>query len=152
MSGNVGRPPGPLSLTDRLEIQELIARYNWAIDTRDGVGVANTFTANGIFDGGRIVQGRDQLIAFGELRDRPPTPAGVGSQHWVTNLVLAGDNLRIHARSFFIRHNVVDNGVVASTNLGYYYDEIVYFDGRWLFEKRRWRRWPPADGELDQST
>jgi hypothetical protein len=151
MSGNVGRVPGPLSLADRLAIQELIARYNWAIDTRDGVGVANTFTADGSFDGGRIAQGRDELIAFGELRDRPPWPAGVGSQHWVTNLVLEGNNVRVHARSFFIRQNV-DNGVVASTNLGYYHDEIVNIEGRWLFEKRRWRRWPPTDREIDQST
>ncbi|MGH2520200.1 MAG: nuclear transport factor 2 family protein, partial [Chloroflexota bacterium] len=33
-----------VSATDRRDIEELIARYNWAIDTRDGEGVAATFT------------------------------------------------------------------------------------------------------------
>ena len=71
----------PLSLADRLEIRELIARYNWAIDTRDGVAVADTFVPDGVFDGGRVFRGREELIAFGELRDRPPAAAGTGSQH-----------------------------------------------------------------------
>ena len=134
----------PLSLADRLEIRELIARYNWAIDTRDGVGVADTFVADGVFDGGRILRGREELIAFGELRDRPPAQPGTGSQHWVTNLVFEGDHSRVRLKSFFIRHNI-ENGVVKSTNLGYYRDVVVNVEGRWLFERRRWRLWPPSD-------
>jgi len=136
----------PLSLADRLAIRELIARYNWAIDTRDGVGVADTFVADGIFDGGRIVRGREALIAFGASRDRPPAAPGIGSQHWVTNLVIEGNHSRVRVKSFFIRHNI-DNGVVTSTNLGYYRDDIVNVEGRWLFERRRWRLWPPSDND-----
>jgi hypothetical protein len=135
--------PEPLSLADRIEIRELIARYNWAIDTRHGVGVADTFTADGIFDGGRIWRGREELIAFGELRDRPPAEPGTGSQHWVTNLVFDGNHSRVHLKSFFIRQNI-ERGMVTSTNLGYYRDELVNLDGRWLFERRRWRLWPPS--------
>ena len=139
-----GAEPEPLSLADRVEIRELIARYNWAIDTRDGVGVADTFTPDGVFDGGRIWRGREELIAFGDLRDRPPTEPGVGSQHWVTNLVFEGNHARVHLKSFFIRQNI-ERGTVTSTNLGYYRDVLVNVDGRWLFERRRWRLWPPSD-------
>jgi uncharacterized protein (TIGR02246 family) len=143
-----GVEPEPLSLADRIEIRELIARYNWAIDTRDGVGVADTFIADGVFDGerGEPVRGRDQLIAFGELRHRPPAEPGSGSQHWVTNLVFEGHHARARVKSFFIRQNV-ERGSVTSTNLGYYRDDLVNVDGRWLFERRRWRLWPPADGD-----
>jgi hypothetical protein len=144
MSGPDAQPA--LSLADRIEIRELIARYNWAIDTRDGVGVANTFIPDGIFDGerGHLVRGREALIAFGGLRDRPPAEPGVGSQHWVTNLVFEGSHARAHVKSFFIRQNV-ENGVVKSTNLGYYRDDLVNVDGHWLFERRRWRLWPPSN-------
>jgi hypothetical protein len=138
----------PLSLADRLGIQELIARYNWAIDTRDGVGVADTFVPDGIFDGGGIVRGREALIAFGALPNRPPAEPGSGAQHWVTNLVFDGDHSRARVKSFFIRQNVED-GVVTSTNLGYYRDDVVNVDGGWLFERRRWRRWPPADAAAE---
>jgi hypothetical protein len=138
----------PLTLADRIEIRELIARYNWAIDTRDGLGVADTFIPDGVFDGERSqpVRGREALIAFGELRNRPPAPPGVGSQHWVSNLVFEGNRARAHVKSFFIRQNV-ENGVVKSTNLGYYRDDLVNVDGRWLFERRRWRLWPPAEAD-----
>ena len=139
-----GSEAEPLSIVDRFEIRELIARYNWAIDTHDGVGVADTFVADGVFDVGRVVRGREELVAFGELRDRPPAKPGTGSQHWVTNLVFEGNHSRVHLKSFFIRHNI-DNGVVTSTNLGYYRDVLVNVDGRWLFEQRRWRLWPPSD-------
>jgi uncharacterized protein (TIGR02246 family) len=141
-----GAEPEPLSLADRDEIRELIARYNWAIDTRDGVGVANTFIADGVFDGerGQLARGREELIAFGELRHRPPAEPGVGSQHWVTNLVFEGNHARVYLKSFFIRQNI-DRGTVTSTNLGYYRDDLVNVDGRWLFERRRWRLWPPSD-------
>ena len=63
--------------------------------------------------------------------DRRPAP-GTGSQHWVTNLVFEGNHSRVRLKSFFIRHNI-DNGVVTSTNLGYYRDDVVNADGRWLF-------------------
>ena len=140
--------PETLSLADREEIRELIARYNWAIDTRDGVGVADTFIPDGVFDGerGQLVRGREELIAFGELRHRPPAEPGVGSQHWVTNLVFEGNHARVYLKSFFIRQNI-ERGTVTSTNLGYYRDDLVNVDGRWLFERRRWRLWPPADAD-----
>jgi hypothetical protein len=139
---------GPLSAVDRLEIRELIARYNWAIDTRDGLGVADTFTADGVFDGATIFRGRDELIGFGELRHRPPALPGVGAQHWTTNLVLDGNSQRVKARMYFIRENV-DNGSVSAGVLGYYNDELVKVDGRWLFASRRFRTWPPTTDAED---
>lgn len=56
---------GSLSLADRLEIQELIARYCWALDTRDGDAYAATFIPDGVFQGiGSRGRGHDELQAL----------------------------------------------------------------------------------------
>ena len=41
-----------LSAADRLEILDLVARYNHLMDGRDAEGWAECFTPDGVFDGG----------------------------------------------------------------------------------------------------
>ena len=132
----------PLTASDRLEIQELVARYCWAIDTRDGQGVANTFTPDGFFDGGRRFEGREQLIGFGRGDHVPPNRPETAAQHWVTNMVLEGDTTAATAHSYFVRHSIID-GTPSVARVGYYVDELVKVDGRWLFKSRTYRDWPP---------
>jgi hypothetical protein len=50
---------------DRAEIQNLQARYMFALDFRDGTEYASTFTEDGIFDytAGKI-RGREAIAAF----------------------------------------------------------------------------------------
>ena len=133
----------PLTPGDRLEIEELVARYCWAIDTRDGEALADTFTPDGAFDGGRRFEGREQLVSFGRGDHVPPNRPETAAQHWVTNMVLAGDANAVTARSYFVRHSIVDNAPVLA-RVGYYVDELVKVDGRWLFKNRRYRDWPPS--------
>ena len=54
-----------ISLDDRMAILDLCSRYNYHIDTGASAAWADTFTADGVFDGpvGRA-QGRDELVAF----------------------------------------------------------------------------------------
>jgi hypothetical protein len=136
----------PLSLLDRVEIEELIARYNWAIDTSDGPGLADTFTADGAFVGTREFRGREALIGFGAGTHHGPIPP---AQHWVTNMVLEGDTELARLKAYFVRQNVED-GQVITTNLGYYDDELVRVEGRWLFSVRRFILWPPAAARDDR--
>ncbi len=132
----------PLSLADRLEIQELISRYNWAIDTHDGPGVADTFTPDGVFEGvGRSFEGREALVGFGAGTHLTEASLSKGSQHWVTNLVLEGDSNAVIARSMFTRQNV-DGDRYYTGPIGHYRDEIVKVAGRWPFKKRLYRNWP----------
>jgi len=136
----------PLTAEDRLEIQELVARYCWAIDTGDGEALADTFTADGAFDGGRRFEGRDQLVGFGRGDHVPPNRTETAAQHWVTNMVLSGNSTAATGRSYFVRHSIVDGSPLVA-RVGYYVDELVKDNGRWLFKNRRYRDWPPRDDE-----
>ena len=132
-----------LSVADRLDIQELVARYNWAIDTHDGEGVAATFVPDGAFEmGARFIQGHDALVAFGSGVHLPPRPATWGNQHWVTNMVLEGDAERVTARSYLARHTV-DGEEKGVATIGHYLDQLVKLDGHWRFQHRLFRNWPP---------
>ena len=71
-----------LSDADRLEIEELVYRYNHATDAGDGDTRADLFTEDGIFVApGRDLRGRDAI--------RAATRAS-GRRHGVNNLVLDG--------------------------------------------------------------
>ena len=48
--------------------------------------------------------------------------------------------------SYFAAHRVDETGVFTTGSLGYYYDEVVKVDGWWLFARRHFRPWPPAEG------
>lgn len=133
----------PLTVSDRLEIEELVARYCWAIDTRDGEALADTFTADGAFDGGRRFEGREQLVSFGRGDHVPPNRPETAAQHWVTNMVFSGNTNAATTRSYFVRHSIVDGAPVLA-RVGFYVDELLKIDGRWLFKNRRYRDWPPT--------
>ncbi len=135
----------PLTATDRLEIQELVARYCWAIDTHDGEALADTFVPDGAFDGGRRFEGRDQLVSFGRGDHLPANRTETAAQHWVTNMVLTGTATAVVARSYFVRHSIIGGSPLVA-RVGYYVDELVKDDGRWLFKTRTYRDWPPPEG------
>jgi hypothetical protein len=139
---SAGGAGGSVSVADRMEIQELVARYCWAIDTRDGEALAATFTPDGVFDGGRRFEGREQLIGFGRGDHVAPNRPETAAQHWVTNMVFAGHDGGATVRSYFVRHSIVD-GAPALTRVGYYIDELVKSAGQWLFKSRQYRDWPP---------
>ncbi len=76
-----------LSVADRLEIQELYARYNHAIDSGNGQAWARCFTADGTFTSGSgSFSGSEQLAAFAT-----GFAARVKGRHWTNNLVLDAD-------------------------------------------------------------
>jgi uncharacterized protein (TIGR02246 family) len=133
----------PLSALDRLEIQELAARYCWADDTGDGEAFAAVFTPDGVFKSTRHnARGRAELVALGKSI-APPKPAGI--QHWVTNMVIDGDAERARVKFYFVAHRIDENGVATTSSLGYYLDDVVKLDGRWLFAQRHFRPWPPEN-------
>lgn len=77
-----------LSTEDRLEILELVARYNHAIDSGDGAAWAETFTKDGVFETARgKTEGREALSKFvdGFAANMP------GARHWNNNHVIEAD-------------------------------------------------------------
>ena len=120
---------GPLSAEDRLEMIELVSRYNHAIDGRDAVGWADTFTRDGTFviEGVQEFHGRDELI--GMVEAMPPA----GHRHWTSNFVIEGEGDRA---TMDLDLTLLDGPKVVST--GRYLNDLVRVDGRWLFERRRY--------------
>jgi uncharacterized protein (TIGR02246 family) len=116
-----------LSAQDRVEIMQLVARYNQAADARDAEAWADTFTEDGVFikDARPEVKGRTALAK--NVRDLPPT----NSRHWTLNLVIDGDEDRASMQADFalLCENRIDY-------TGRYVNSLRKVDGRWKFERR----------------
>jgi ketosteroid isomerase-like protein len=116
-----------LTLEDRLDILDLVARYDQAIDGRDAAGYAETFVDDGVFQiaGQPEIRGREKLARMIE-RLGPP-----GSRHWVNNMVLdgVGDDARMTCYLMVLRD-------LRITNMGSYDNTLRKVDGKWKFVRR----------------
>lgn len=143
-----------LTSDDRLEIQELVARYAWSLDTGDEDAFLGCFTAAGeltwdVFDTPGTWRGEAALRRFvAYFRARPET---AGRQHHVSNLCIdaqaAGD---ARGRAYVL---VAIAGAAAATGaagptganqlgvMGWYEDHYVREDGRWRIARRVIRDW-----------
>jgi hypothetical protein len=132
---------------DRAAIEDLQARYMFALDWQDADAYAGTFTEDGILDwAGGIVRGRDAIrgevrgmrerFAKHEAADAPLRPARL--RHAITNVVIRVDGNRAMARAYWFELN--DDGRDRRPYLaayGHYEDELRKVDGQWLFSKRK---------------
>ncbi len=132
-----------MSLTweDRLEIRELVARYDHAIDSGDAEGWIECFTEDGVWDGGPRVEGRAALLAFARsLPTDPDFAVFRGARHFVTNFLIDGDGdgdeARLRCDNLMLRPRA--GGVEALAGADYD-DRLRRVDGRWLFASRRTR-------------
>jgi|TARA_B110000263_G_C15258731_1_gene487767 hypothetical protein len=126
-----------LTPADRLAIHDLLAAYNWAIDTRDPDGYAATFVANGTFDGGsEFLSTQDELRAFVGVMAKAPGAQGL--QHWTTNLVIRETLEGAVVRSYMSGPKLADDGCIIGV-VGTYEDVIVRDSGSWKFASRVWR-------------
>jgi hypothetical protein len=138
-----------LTVEDRLEIQDLIARYCWATDTGDAEARGATFTPDGIFDGWiGILNGRAAIadhLASGWRSAKDSQSGSRGRmQHWVTNLWIDGDGKKATARCYFVLI-VGKRDEAHMTGMGQYRNDVVKTDGGWLFEKMTVSDWPGAE-------
>jgi len=121
-----------ISIDDRMAILDLCAEYSYYIDTGESEKWADTFTADGAFDGtvGRA-QGRDALVAFSEQfgRDYP------GAMHFTDNHLFEPDGEAMKHKCF-LSFQVPSDGGTSLTLVGYE-DELVRVDGAWKFRSRR---------------
>lgn len=119
-----------LSPADYMEIQQLYATYNWAIDTGDAEAYANTFTEDGVFNN---LKGREQLAGF---IDRWLTSMnGASRKHWNSNLHIEGDGKTARGKVYLLLLDTSAQpaAIVASAN---YSDELKKTDEGWRFTKR----------------
>lgn len=124
-------------ISDRLEIQELFARYSHAIDTMDWDLLDDVFTADAHIDystmGGIAGTLADQK-AF--LEANLPAIFQQGYQHMVSNTLFEIDGDTARTRTLCFNPMVIkDEKHVLFCGL-WYRDVLVRVDGRWRIKER----------------
>ena len=136
---------------DRAQIEDLQARYMFALDFSDADAYLSTFTEDGILDIiGMKWEGRENIReifarmppASSEGEEQPAAEEGQGTypatgRHNITNIVVKvdGDNAVGRAYWFHYGNNNPERKAVVDS-YGHYEDEMVKVNGEWLFSKR----------------
>jgi len=149
-----------LSTLDHIEIQQLVRKYAWAVDSGDNYGYAyaDLFTPDGVFVGmnqdgptGRTYQGRDELATIARGGTRGPGHQSNFTMNHVITPTADGAAGRVYVV-------VLDVGVVGKPNGvnhgGHYEDVYQKTVVGWRFKKRTYHEskvdvWPasaPAPG------
>ena len=135
------RPAGSYA-EDRAAIEDLQARYLFALDFHDPDLYVSTFTEDGVLDyGSGAVKGRQ---AIKEVIAKMPKPAAVAglraaaARHNISNIVIKVEGNRATSRSYWFHYsndNPQRRGVF--DGFGHYEDELVKINGQWLFTLRK---------------
>jgi len=118
------------------EIQQLYARYNFAVDAIDGEGVAGTYTSDGIFYEGRNrkIVGHDGLVNW--VNTEVKTNHSVDHRrHWNTNLLITKTPEGAKGAVYLLTVNVAANPP-ALLAAGRYDDTLVKTAQGWRFKTR----------------
>jgi hypothetical protein len=120
---------GSKSLTaqDYADIQQLYARYNWAIDAGDIEGYVALYTPDGSFN---TFNGADGLRTF--MKDRP---AG-SRRHWNSNLVITPSPEGASGKVYLLLVDVAAKPPAISA-AARYQDVLVKTGSGWRFKKRQ---------------
>ncbi len=118
-----------LSAEDLAEINQLYARYNWAIDAGDAEGYAATFTADGVFNAN---VGHDAIVKFAQ-----GFHAGLGARvrHWNTNLLVLPTATGAHGQVYLVLVDFSTKPATIAASASYS-DELVKTVQGWRFTKR----------------
>lgn len=121
-----------LSTDDVVAIQQLVARYNFAVDDGDPDAFAGTFTQDGEFGAaGQVMRGHDELRAFVVGR------AGIAPRrHLVSSMLVDGDGDRASLRAYLQVVAMGDDGSLQVAVQGTYDDELVRTADGWRFTRR----------------
>ena len=129
---------------DRAAIQDLQARYMFALDWRNEEAYAATFAPDGEMDSAAVTgKGRDaikQEILDMKAREakrseetKKPVPR---MRHNITNMALDINGDRAHGRAYWTSYTNA-NGKPEINGYGHYEDELIKIDGKWYFVKRK---------------
>ena len=136
--------PAKPGIEDRVAIQDLIAKYCWALDTGDVESFVSCFTPDAVlieevFEDPDVWKGHEGIR---ELIEHYSNSAGFpGRQHHVTQTQVEGDAQRCQARSFAFVTECRGEPPYTIRFTGYYEDSLVKLDGEWLFRERFIRLW-----------
>jgi hypothetical protein len=136
-----GRPVNSYG-DDRAAIEDLQARYLFALDFHDPDLYVSTFTEDGVLDyGSGEVKGRQAIKDVIAKMPNPRATAGLrpaAARHNISNIVIKVDGNKAVGRSYWFHYsndNPERRGVF--DGFGHYEDELVKVNGKWLFTKRK---------------
>src|SRR5215831_5590701 len=129
---------GSLTGDDYIEIQQLYARYNHAIDTGDAEGYAATFIPDGVFN---TFTGHDALVGF--IHRWRDNMKGGDRRHWNTNLLITPTAEGANGSVYLLLVDVSQRppAIVAAAM---YDDQLVKTPQGWRFKKRATKSEGPA--------
>jgi hypothetical protein len=118
-----------LTAQDLVDIQQLYAKYNWALDSGDSEGYASTFTPDGVFN---TNVGHDAIVKFADTFH-----AGLGShvRHWNTNLMILPSAEGATGQVYLVLVDFATKPATIVTSASYS-DELVKTAQGWRFKKR----------------
>ncbi|MEO8466368.1 MAG: nuclear transport factor 2 family protein [Gammaproteobacteria bacterium] len=136
--------PSTASVQDRAAVQNLIARYAFALDSLNADMYASVFAPDAeLTFGGNTYKGRDKIHGVvTSIKERraaqpasdKPTPK---SYHVITNtLIEFTDDTHANHRSYWQTVSGPSSGPFAVGGAGVYEDTIVKVNGAWLIQKR----------------
>jgi hypothetical protein len=133
--------PGTLTALDQLEIQQLVSKYAWALDSgeNNGYAYADLFTPDATFTGmnqgekGRTYKGREALAALARGGKRGPLHVS----HYSTGVIIEPAPQGAKGKNYVLIVDPAEGGRPgAITNGGHYEDEYVRTPGGWRFKSR----------------
>jgi hypothetical protein len=127
---------GTLTAADYVEIQQLVARYSYAVDTHadKGFAYADLFTVDGMFG---KTKGRDALaeLARSTQKDRGG-PAY--TRHYLTNVIIYPTPDGARGSQYLVAIDVSEGGKPSSLVHGGRYDDVyVKTPAGWRFKSRQ---------------
>ena len=126
----------PLSAADRIEILDLIARYNHALEIdRDADAWVGTFTEDAVFVTGNGAGGTGTAGLRAFFRGNKTPEERRLMRHWVNNVVIDGDGDEARATCYLLLLDV--SGAPRVEGTGIYKDRLRRVDGAWRFAERQ---------------
>lgn len=122
-----------LSTADRLAIGETLAAYCHNLDRGRWQEFAALFTADCRLDLSQVLGCYEGSQGIEQFCDNIRS-AGICMRHLVTNMVVRGDGDRARVESYVLAMTGAAGNLHQTT--GFYDDELVRRDGRWLLHRR----------------
>jgi hypothetical protein len=115
--------PATLTAADYLELQQLVARYSYALDMHggDGSAFAALFTPDGSL--GTQAKGTAQLAAFAAQTNKDRSGPAF-ARHFVTNVVIKPAPEGATGRSYLVTLDISESGQPAKMISGGHYDDV----------------------------
>lgn len=131
---------------NRAEIEDLVARYLFAMDWNDYDAYAECFTEDGVLDYAMgTTQGRENIRAEAKrfkdnvgtiFVDHEGNPAKL--RHVIAHMAIRIEGDRAWNTGFwFEMANDGQQGAPKYGSFGHYEDELARVDGKWLFKRRK---------------